>query len=84
MPMFSWFDHVFSFKRVIYCRQRSKEFTGLMTMDKDMAYGLTDKLGRPGSGFDSISFMLKYLIPGDPRPDGLWLQDRSTGSLDEP
>ena len=43
-------------------------------MDKDMAYGLSYKLRFPCCGFDCISFMLKYLIPGGSGPDGLWLQ----------
>ena len=43
-------------------------------MNKDVAYGFSDKLRFPGSGFDSIAFMLKYFIPGDPGPDRLWIQ----------
>ena len=45
-----------------------------MAMDKDVAYGFSYKLRFPCGGFNCIAFMLKYLIPGDPRPDGLWLQ----------
>ena len=35
-------------------------------MNEDMAYGFTDKLRCPGSGFNGIAFALKYLIPCDP------------------
>jgi hypothetical protein len=45
-----------------------------MAMDKDMAYRFSYKLRLPSGGFDSIAFMLKYFIPGDPRPDRLWIQ----------
>ena len=71
MPMFPWFNHIFGFQHVIYRRQRGKELTGIMTVDKDMAYGFTDKLRCPGSGFNSIAFMLKRLVPGGPRPNRL-------------
>src|SRR3989339_475210 len=63
IPMFPWFDHVFSFQHVIYRRQRSKELTRLMSMDEDMTYRLADKLRCPGSGFNSIAFVRKRLVP---------------------
>jgi hypothetical protein len=33
-----------------------------------MAYGFTDKLRCPGSGFNSIAFALKGLVPGGSWP----------------
>ena len=45
-----------------------------MAMDKDVAYRFSYKLRLPCGGFDRIAFMLKYFIPGDPRPDRLWIQ----------
>ena len=43
-------------------------------MNKDVAYGFSYKLRFPCGGFNRIAFMLKYFIPGDPRPDRLWIQ----------
>ena len=41
-------------------------------MDKDMAYGLADKIRQPGGGFNSVMFMRKRLVPCGPRLN--WLR----------
>ena len=64
--MLPWLNHIFRFQYTIHRRQRSKELSGLMPVDEDMAYRLADKLRRPGSGFNRIAFMLKRFVPGSP------------------
>jgi hypothetical protein len=39
-----------------------------MPVDEDMAYRFADKIWFPGSGFNSIAFVRKRLVPGSPRP----------------
>src|SRR3989338_852128 len=66
MPMFSWFNQVFSFQRPVYRRERSKEFSGFVPVNKDMAYRFADKLRCPCSGFNRFAFMLEHFIPCGP------------------
>ena len=72
MPTLPWFNHVFSFQRAIYRRQRSEEFAGGVAVDKDMAYGFADKIRQPGGGFNSVAFMRKRLVPRGSRTG--WLR----------
>ena len=65
-PAIKRLNEILFFEHAIYRRQRSVELTCRVAVDKDMAYRLADKIRPPGGGLYRVTFMLKYLIPGNP------------------